>query len=415
MKHLFKRIYLTIIASLLLSVVLSVAMWRFGPGKDQDPPGFTITKELVVLALPSADLPVAQQAQGAHKLAKRLKIQLALYDKDLNLIATTNASLPKPEARPHGSLRWHRKTIWSFQLSDKRWVVAGSPDHFRKGSPLKILWFLGAIALAVGICTYPVARRLTRRFERLQAGVETLGTGDLSARVEVQGKDGIAKIAKSFNASAEHIENLFNAHKQLLANASHELRTPLARIRLGLELLKKNPSAERHEELERDISELDQMIDEILLASRLDAVEKLDTLEEIDLLALAAEECNRYEDCTLRGKPAFVSGDPRLIRRLIRNLLNNATRHGKPPIEVEVIPFDGIITLSVSDHGPGIPATAWQDVFKPFFRLPGSQNKTGSGLGLPLVKQIAEHHGGDAAIVRKRDSGCSINVTLPAL
>lgn len=414
MKHLYKKIYLTIMASLLLCVIVSVAMWRFGPGENSNPPGFSITKKLVEIALPLASAPTEQQARGAVQLAKRLSINMALYDQNLKLITSTDTSLPIPDTNSNGRLTWHKRTIWSFQIPDKRWVVVHSPHHFGTRSSLRMVWFLGGIALVIGLCSYPVVRGLTRRLENLKTGVETLGAGDLSARVTVQGKDEIAHLATSINAAAEQIENLFNAHKQLLANASHELRTPLARIRLGLELIKDKPSAERHAELTRDIAELDQMIDEILLSSRLDAINELDKQEEVDLLALAAEECNRYDACWLHGEPAYVNGDAKLLRRLLRNLLNNATRHGKPPIEVAVMPANGTVTLSVSDHGPGIPESAWQDVFKPFFRLPGSQNKAGSGLGLPLVKQIAKRHGGDAEIARNKDQNSYVRVTLPS-
>ena len=99
-----------------------------------------------------------------------------------------------------------------------------------------IVGFLGVIALVVAICAYPLVRRLTRRLERLQAGVESLGAGELSARVKVEGKDEVARLAESFNRAAARIEELVSAHKMLLANTSHELRTPLSRIRLGIEL-----------------------------------------------------------------------------------------------------------------------------------------------------------------------------------
>src|SRR5262249_27867480 len=154
---------------------------------------------------------------------------------------------------------------------------------------LGVIGFLGAIAVVVGICAYPLVRRLTRRLERLQAGVESLGAGDLSARVKVEGKDEVARLAESFNRSAARIEDLVGAHKMLLANTSHELRTPLSRIRLGIELLKQSGDPKHKADLERDIAELDGLIEQILLSSRLDAVKGIDTLEEIDLLALAAE------------------------------------------------------------------------------------------------------------------------------
>src|SRR5205807_5339212 len=125
---------------------------------------------------------------------------------------------------------------WSVRLPDGRWLVGRIPTRHRHPA-LALVGFLGAIALAVGLGAFPVVRRLTRRLERLQAGVESLGAGDLSARVKVEGRDEVAHLAASFNGAAARIENLVGAHKMLLANASHELRTPLARIRLGIELL----------------------------------------------------------------------------------------------------------------------------------------------------------------------------------
>ncbi len=160
-------------------------------------------------------------------------------------------------------------------LPDGRWFVARVGSHHRNPLLMLVL-FLGVVALAVGVSAYPVARGLTRRLERLQAGVETLGAGDLAARVEVEGRDEVARLAESFNRAAARIEELVGAHRMLLANASHELRTPLSRIRLGLDLLERAAGPETLKaELRADIAELDRLIDEILLASRLDAVPAL--------------------------------------------------------------------------------------------------------------------------------------------
>jgi signal transduction histidine kinase len=270
--------------------------------------------------------------------------------------------------------------------------------------------FLGAIALVVALGARPVVRRLTGRLERLQRGVESLGAGDLTARVKVEGRDEVARLAQSFNQAAARIESLVNAHKMLLANASHELRTPLARIRLGLELVAAHP--ERKGELERDIAELDQLVDEILLLSRLDATEQLEVREDIDLAALAAEECARYDDCGLEAKPVTVRGDPTLLRRMIRNLIDNAKLHGKPPIEVMVAGEDDRAVLSVLDHGPVIVEEARERLFSTFYRIPGRCGAKGTGLGLALVRQIARRHGGDVAYNPER--GNSFTVTLPA-
>jgi signal transduction histidine kinase len=256
-------------------------------------------------------------------------------------------------------------------------VAAGLPQP-RRG-PAFGLYALALVLVAVGVGAYPVARRLTQRLERLQHGVEALGSGQLSARVKVEGRDEVARLAESFNRAAARIEELLAAHKSLLANASHELRTPLARIRMALELGKDK------REIERDIAELDALIDEVLLASRLDTVSSLDVIEELDLLALAAEEAARYE-LEAQGEPLVVRGDPRLLRRMIRNLLENARRHGAPPIEVRVQGRE----LRVCDSGTGVPPAERERIFEPFY------SKRGTGLGLALVRQIARRHGGEA-------------------
>ncbi len=270
---------------------------------------------------------------------------------------------------------------------------------------------LGVIALAVAICAYPVVRGLTRRLERLQTGVETVGAGDLAARVTVEGRDEVSRLAESFNRSAARIEELVNAHRLLLANASHELRTPLSRIRLGIELFQDTGDPKYKAELARDIRELDELIDEILLASRLDAAPALQAHEDVDLLALVAEECARY-DLAPQGAAATVRGDPRLLRRLVRNLLENAKRHGKPPVRVELQQTGALAVLDVMDAGEGIPDAQREQVFAPFHRL--RSDSTGVGLGLALVRQIARLHGGDAVIAQRPDAPVCFRVTLLA-
>jgi signal transduction histidine kinase len=268
------------------------------------------------------------------------------------------------------------------------------------------------LVAAIGVAAYPIARQLTRRLERLQRGVESLGAGDLSARVAVEGRDEVAGLAESFNRAASQIEQLVRAHQALLANASHELRTPLARIRLAVELLKSSADAKSKAGLEQDIAELDWLVDEILLASRLDAVNEIEATEEIDLLALAAEECSRYDDVHLEGTPTTIRGDARLLRRLLRNLLENAKRHGVPPTQVRVTRANGTAVVTVWDNGPGPLPSEFEKVFKPFYRSSGSRTGVGTGLGLALVRQIAQRHGGDASCVIADDGRSRFTVTL---
>jgi signal transduction histidine kinase len=301
--------------------------------------------------------------------------------------------------------------------------TGGPMEHGHPGRNFHIVLML--LALSIGVAAFPVVRHLSRRLERLQHGVESLGAGDFTARVAVEGHDEVARLASSFNSAASRIEQLVQAHKALLANASHELRTPLARIRLAVELLTDSADARRRSGLEQDIAELDWLVDEILLASRLDTVTEEIVAHEVDLLALAAEECARYDDAHLEGTPGVIRGDARLLRRLLRNLLENAARHGNPPTQVRITRDSDAATLVVWDGGRGVPAAEFENVFRPFYRAqefdtagrlentPDRGRFAGSGLGLALVRQIARRHHGDARCALMDDGRSCFLVKLP--
>jgi two-component system, OmpR family, sensor histidine kinase RstB len=412
MRRLYRQVYLTIIASLVLVVLFGGALWRFAPGQPRSEEPFQMAGEMVATLLPPADQGDVVQQEAIDRLHARSKIDLALFDSNLRRIAEAGRPLPRPRREKAGWLYGRGGPAWAIRLPDERWVVARVPGR-RTPHVFSIVAFLGSIALAVAICAYPLVRRLTRRLERLQAGVELLGAGDLRARVSVEGKDEVARLAESFNRAAQRIEQLVGSHKLLLAHASHELRTPLSRIRLGVELLKEGADPKRKRELERDIAELDQLIDGILLSSRLDAVKGLDQREDVDLLALAAEEGARFENCSVVGTPVVVSGDRTLLRRMARNLIENAERHGTPPIEVEVARDGAQAALTVTDHGKGVAESERERVFTPFFRIAGELTPSGTGLGLTLVRQIARQHGGDAEWVGTPERPSRIRVLLP--
>ena len=415
MRRLYLRIYLAVLVSLAVFALCSGLVWRqFG---DLGPAGraFEVAGTLAQNVLPPAGAPKAEQQAALERLAENLRADVALFAADRSLLATVGEPLPAPgTGRDRGGwLRRWGPPAGALRLPDGRWLVASVPrGHQHPGFPLFLV--VAVLALAVGVGAYPVVRRLTARLERLQAGVESLGAGDLSARVKVEGHDEVARLAESFNRAADRIEGLVSAHKSLLANASHELRTPLTRIRMAVELMREGTDSRRKRDVERDIAELDALIDEILLASRLDVVTERGAEEDVDLLALATEECSRYEDTEVEGQPVTVRGDPRLLRRMTRNLLENARRHGAPPIEVRVNRADGMAELRVSDHGPGIPDAEREDVFRPFHRFAGGGDRGGTGLGLALVRQIARRHGGDARYLGREPSGSCFVVSLDA-
>jgi signal transduction histidine kinase len=414
MKRLYLQFYLTIVASLLLVVVAAGLLFRVAVDVTPAERAFEIAGEVAAAAIPPADAPKDAQQRAITRLSERLRVDLALFDAARARIAAAGNPLPTPGRLRRGGGWIYGMTgpAWSIRLPDGRWLVAGVPA--RRWHPgLALLTILGGTAVIVALAALPVVRRVTRRLERLQKSVDSLGAGDLSARVTVEGRDEVARLAASFNRAAARIENLVESHKMLLANASHELRTPLTRVRLGIELLKKDDDRKRRADLQADIAELDQLIDEILLASRLDASAALEANEEVDLLALAAEECARGEACSLSGDPTSVRGDPRLLRRMIRNLIVNAEQHGKPPVEVELRSVAGQAVLSVCDQGPGVPEAERARLFLPFQRPGTPSGRAGTGLGLALVRQIAERHSGSVAYGPRGGCESCFTVTLP--
>ncbi len=297
------------------------------------------------------------------------------------------------------------------------WVPGWVPRP--SGEALAVL--LAVLFLAVAGGAYPVVRRLTRRLESLKSGVEQFGSGDLSFRVQDNGKDEVAALATSFNRAAEQIETLLRSHKSLLANASHELRSPLARLKMAFSMLDDASPAQRARlghEINTNIAELDALVEEVLLASRLEGGAQSLRLEPVDLLAIAAESAAQggaeleVEDgigqLTLRG-------DDRLLRRALRNLLENARRYGGPVVELKVRRSgQDRIELQVCDRGPGVPEPMRERIFEAFFRLPGHAEVSGGvGLGLNLVKQIATAHQGTVRCDAREGGGSCFVITLP--
>ncbi len=415
LRRLYLQIYFTIVASLVIVVVLSGLWWSLFGHDHFNREIFDVTGRLAYLSLPAADAPGSLQREAVERLGQELDNDISLFDRNRRLIAASGkASSPPSYSAPHsGWSKAHWGPTWTLSLPDGRWLVVDLGRRGVRHPIIKLVLFLGIVALGVGLGAYPFVRRLTRRLERLQKGVERIGSGDLAAHVEVEGPDEVAGLAESFNEAAEKIEKLIGAHRLLLANASHELRTPLSRIRLGVEMLKNGSDPARMAVLQDDIAELDLLIDKILLMSRLDAGSYADLSQKVDLVALAAEECARYEECTLSGRAPDIPGDPRLLRRLIRNLLENAHTHAAPPVEVKIEHLENVVALTISDGGDGISEADREKVFQPFYRTPGKQHVKGYGLGLPLVRQIAKAHGGSVVILPAEEAHSSIRVTLP--
>ena len=457
MRSLYLRLWLTVVAALALFALVSG--WLVQRHLDeqraraeaalQDRVG--AWAELLQRTLPPATAPAEVQAAALADWSRRLRVPMALDDAAGRRIAASESFQHLAEDRPDLLAR-----VAAIPLDDGRTLSVPRPSLRRLGAPdgerggergserggprergearaferrsdrgmpgmmrapgageggwlppslrppwlpegLGLVLLLGLLFLAVAAGAWPVVRRLTRRLEALKQGVEAFGAGALHQRVAEDGRDEVAAVAASFNRAATRIEALLRSHQSLLANASHELRSPLARLKMAVAMLDDAQPAERaalRQEIATNIGELDALVEEVLLASRLDAGAALERREPVPLLALAAEEAARH-DATAEGEDLTVPGDERLLRRAVRNLLENARRYGAGEVQVRVARQGGMVELTVSDHGTGVPEAYRERIFEPFFRLPGhAEREGGVGLGLALVRQIAERHGG---------------------
>lgn len=304
------------------------------------------------------------------------------------------------------------------QASDAQHALATAPAW---RSPLGSTWLMAVIGTLVALGVYPIVRRLTKRLEMLQRGVQRWGSGELSSRVVVDGQDEVADLARHFNAAAAQVEELIGSHKALLANASHEFRSPLARIQMSFELAGERPSPDVRLEIARNIRELDQLLDETLLFSRLDARGvSIGTLECVDLYGLAVEECARFGIAPPVIRPGCAASDfavrgvPLLLRRALRHLVENAKRYTATEPAVSLDCSLAQVVLRVCDRGPGVPVHLRDRVFEPFYRLPGASERDGGvGLGLALARSIASRHGGSADCEEHAGGGACFVLRLP--
>jgi len=410
--RLFLKVYATLLAALAVVAIASAAFVRFGD--DEMDRGWAARREAFVAAMLPAGDSAGDLDLVLSRLGRALDADITVYDAARRPIASVGQPLPPESIEPGG---WGRRPMHSFatRLPDGRWVAArlGRPPWpgDRRRNPLA---YLALIAAITGAAAYPVVRHLTRRLENLRVAMREWGEGALARRARVEGRDEVAAVAAAFNQAADRIERMVESNRALLANASHELRSPLARMRMAIDLYESTGGNAARAEIVRNLTELDVLVEEILLASRLGHADRLERSETVDLLALAAEEAARH-DVSVAGSPAPVRGDPLLLTRLVRNLLENAERHGAPPVSLEVGRSGGAVELGVRDHGPGIPEGEGERVFEPFYRPSGrSETSGGWGLGLSLVRQIAAHHGATVHHEHAEGGGARFVVRFPA-
>ena len=279
---------------------------------------------------------------------------------------------------------------------------------------------LGVVLLLAAIGGWLLAGRVLRPLQQITAAVRAAGGEDLSRRVALRGpRDELRELADTFDAMLDRLDAAFTAQRRFIANASHELRTPLATLRTTVDVVLAKPDPSK-EELLRMADEVQTAVAEagalLVLARNERGLTRRDLVDLADVAAVTTAEVDPGDlDVELDGGSAVVAGDPVLLRRLAVNLVDNAVRYNLAGghVRIRVGTEHGDAVLAVANSGPIVPADRVADLFEPFDRL---EQRTGNGLGLglTLVRSIAELHGGTVTSSAPPTGGLVVEVRLPA-
>ncbi len=301
--------------------------------------------------------------------------------------------------------------------------------------PLEMSILVGILGLlSMGLVTYLLVRPLQTRLRDLDAVVRQISSGHLDVRARVDSRDAIGQLASTFNGMTAHIRRLIESQREMTRAVSHELRTPVARLRFGVEILAQcedaNERQQKLEALDRDIEQLDLLIDEILTFTRLEEGTPSVAFSPVripDVLIGLREELLPLSDgisiqidpgwALLTTAEQVADGEERYLHRIMQNLVTNALRYARSTVVMGYRVEGRMAVLEVHDDGPGIEVADREHIFKPFARLDKSRHRTsgGYGLGLSIVKRIAEWHGGRVDIDESPLGGALFRVTWPRI
>ncbi|HET7474447.1 MAG TPA: ATP-binding protein [Dermatophilaceae bacterium] len=288
---------------------------------------------------------------------------------------------------------------------------------------LRVALLLGAPALLLLVTgsTWVVAGRTLAPVEAIRATVSELSAADLSARVPVPaGDDEISRLASTMNAMLDRLQAAAERERRFVADASHELRTPLAAMRADLEvgLAHHGPGADR---LLARTDAMQRLVDDLLFVARSDSGRPRPPARPLDLHELVAEQvaslplASGVRVDADQVQPAFVAGRPDDLRRAVANLLDNAVRHARRLVRVQLGTDGDLVTLVVEDDGPGIAPADRERVLQRFTRLDQARSSDtgGTGLGLAIAAEIAAAHDGRLRVT-EGSAGARLELTLPA-
>jgi signal transduction histidine kinase len=437
-RRVFWRVYLYGVV-LLVAVAASIAvaghlLW--------EPPRWAVGESFGRYAQEELSPLVSRPEELEAKLAQISKIfdvDVVVYRADGTRVASAGDELPGPLDQVPTKLRFERRGrsyVHVVPLSSRTAYLVVHGTYQRMGP--RGLFIFGVVLAVLALVSVPFARGIVRPIERVTQTARALGDGDLAARTGIDRQDEVGALARAFDDMAARLEQLVRSEKELLANVSHELRTPLARIRVAIELVEEgaqdSPDQDQHlRGIAADLAELDQLMDQVLTTARLDRangpagqlplereIVALGRLIEGEAARFAEHHPDHRLELFIDAELPEPRADPKLLSRVLRNLLDNAAKYAEPdagPVELHgaVSPDGRGLDLSVRDRGIGVDDSDLARLFEPFFRTDRSRERGtgGMGLGLALCRRIVEAHGGQITASAHPQGGLIVELTLP--
>jgi signal transduction histidine kinase len=319
---------------------------------------------------------------------------------------------PDPDQIAHGVL----PVRVSVALRDGSWIDFDftAIDSLPLAS-FRLLALMAISVLLVLVLSYYAVRRVTRPLESLTRAAEALGRSGRNEVLKETGASEVRRAARAFNEMQDRIRKLIEDRAQMVAAISHDLRTPITRLKLRAEFI---DDQDEREKMLRDLDEMETMIRSTLALSREDANPELRA--RFDLADLLADCVEGIEHVTLDIDPppgaggSMIEAQPIALKRAVANLIENAVVYGKSAeVHLERTPAE--YRIVIDDHGPGIPETEFDNVFRPFYRMEASRNREsgGAGLGLAIARNVVRSHGGDITLKNRPEGGLQVAVILP--
>ncbi len=301
---------------------------------------------------------------------------------------------------------------------DKQLVRVGFPgQRINIHAPLAILLILLLGTVLTLLTALILARRWIQPLSLLSNAAERIGHGGIPEPLPEIGPSELANLARTFNKMALQVKNLLANQTTLLAGIAHDLRTPIARMRLALEVLPASAAPELNDKLLRGLDNMTRLVDQALelgcgvvdeLPQAVNIAEVIDELTD-EARCDGADIRVHHQGLAIRVVPLVA------LRRILSNLLDNATHYGiGHPIDINCMEEGTRFHINIVDRGPGIPAQELHLVFEPFYRVDKSRNSAtgGSGLGLAIAKQLADRNGWALSLARRKGGGIVANVTI---